>query len=402
MQSFKEFGLNEKILKNLNFLKFFRPTPIQIQAIKPALQGKDILGSAHTGTGKTLAFGVPLVQKLMENSVSSALIITPTRELAVQVNGSLNSLMKNSGIKSALIIGGESMGKQYKQLIQNPRIVVGTPGRIHDHLNRKSLKLSKTNFLVLDETDRMLDMGFSTQIEKIIKFLPKIRQTLLFSATIPRYIKEISKKYLYKPINISVDEKSTILEKIKHEVIFLNKNEKYEKLIEQIHKRDGSIIVFMKTKYSSKRTALRLVKHGFSADAIHGDLKQNQRELVLTKFRKKKYKILVATDIAARGLDISHIEHVVNYDLPQKPEDYIHRIGRTARAGLYGQAICFVTPSEMKFWSIIDKLININSKVDNKIQSEKKSIRKNKKSRIKNFKRKKNTFKKKKIFKKVS
>ena len=385
MENFNSFGLNKEILKNLNNLKLTKPTPIQVQAIKPALMGKDILGSAHTGTGKTAAFGLPLIHKLMQNSSSCALILTPTRELAVQVNKSLNDLMRNSGIVSALIIGGESMGKQFKQLKRNPRLIIGTPGRVNDHLTRKSLNFSRTNYLVLDETDRMLDMGFSIQIEKIVKFLPKVRQTLLFSATLPKNIKEISQKYLHRPITISVDKQSTILTKIKHEVFNIEQVDKYGKLIEQINDRDGSIIIFVKTKHGSKRMSLKLVKQGFGANAIHGDLKQSQREIILNKFRNKKYRILVATDIAARGLDISHIEHVINYDLPQKPEDYIHRIGRTARAGLNGAALSFITPNDRRLWNSIDRLINPNYKE-----------KKEKNSAIKNFKSKRfNNFKKK-------
>ena len=385
MENFNSFGLNKEILKNLNNLKLTKPTPIQVQAIKPALMGKDILGSAHTGTGKTAAFGLPLIHKLMQNSSSCALILTPTRELAVQVNKNLNDLMRNSGIISALIIGGESMGKQFKQLKRNPRLIIGTPGRVNDHLTRKSLNFSRTNYLVIDETDRMLDMGFSIQIEKIVKFLPKVRQTLLFSATLPKNIKEISQKYLHRPITISVDKQSTILTKIKHEVFNIEQVDKYGKLIEQINDRDGSIIIFVKTKHGSKRMSLKLVKQGFGANAIHGDLKQSQREIILNKFRNKKYRILVATDIAARGLDISHIEHVINYDLPQKPEDYIHRIGRTARAGLNGAALSFITPNDRRLWNYIDRLINPNYKE-----------KKEKNSAIKNFKSKRfNNFKKK-------
>ena len=389
MENFNSFGLNKEILKNLNNLKLTKPTPIQVQAIKPALMGKDILGSAHTGTGKTAAFGLPLIHKLMQNSSSCALILTPTRELAVQVNKNLNDLMRNSGIISALIIGGESMGKQFKQLKRNPRLIIGTPGRVNDHLTRKSLNFSRTNYLVLDETDRMLDMGFSIQIEKIIKFLPKVRQTLLFSATLPKNIKEISQKYLHRPITISVDKQSTILTKIKHEVFNIEQVDKYGKLIEQINDRDGSIIIFVKTKHGSKRMSLKLVKQGFGANAIHGDLKQSQRELILNKFRNKKYRILVATDIAARGLDISHIEHVINYDLPQKPEDYIHRIGRTARAGLKGSALSFIIPNDKHLWNSIDKLINPNHKQEKEKNSNVKNI---KQKRFNNFKKKNKGF----------
>ena len=368
MENFNSFGLDKNILENLSNLKLIKPTPIQIQAIKPALEGKDILGSANTGTGKTAAFGIPLIQKLNQNSSISGLILTPTRELAIQVSKHLNDLMgKNIKIKSTVIIGGDSIRKQLRELKQSPRLFIGTPGRINDHLSRGSLKLNTTELIVLDETDRMLDMGFSIQIEKIIKYLPKKRQTLLFSATLPKNIKKISEKYLHKPIRISVDQNKEILTSIKHQILNLDHSEKYIKLLEELDKRDGSIIIFMKTKHSSKRMALKLQKQNFSVNAIHGDLKQNQRDYILTKFRKKKFRILVATDIAARGLDISHIEHVINYDLPQKSEDYIHRIGRTARAGSKGCAICFVTSNDKKSWNAINRLINPEqSKIENK------------------------------------
>ena len=267
MENFNSFGLDKNILENLSKLRLIKPTPIQIQAIKPALEGKDILGSANTGTGKTAAFGIPLIQKLNQNSNISGLILTPTRELAIQVSKHLTDLMgKNIKIKSTVIIGGDSIRKQLKELKQSPRLFIGTPGRINDHLSRGSLKLNTTELIVLDETDRMLDMGFSIQIEKIIKYLPKKRQTLLFSATLPKNIKKISEKYLYKPIRISVDQNKEILSSIKHQIFNLSHSEKYTKLLEQLDKRDGSIIIFMKTKHSSKRMALKLQK-------------QNQRRL---------------------------------------------------------------------------------------------------------------------------
>lgn len=388
MENFHSFNLNRTIIQNLNKMNIFKPTPIQIQAIKPALDGKDILGSANTGTGKTAAFGIPIVQKIFNVKSSNALILTPTRELAIQILKTLNELIGfNKLIKTSLVIGGDSMSKQINQIKLKPRIIVGTPGRINDHLQRKTLKLSFTNFLVLDETDRMLDMGFSIQIEKIMKFLPYKRQTLLFSATIPKNIKLISKKYLHKPVYISVDDSSSILKNIKHNVIFLEQKEKFKILNDQLKTRNGSIIIFMKTKHSSKKMSNKLENEGFKTNTIHGDLKQNQREIVISKFRNKKFRILVATDIASRGLDIYHIEHVINYDLPQKANDYIHRIGRTARAGLKGEAVCFVTKSDKKIWKEIDEIIN-----DRKIKDELKFKDKEKKI----FKTKKKLFRTKK------
>lgn len=362
MPSFADLNLPQPIMQSLERLKFTTPTPIQAQAIPPGLQGKDILGTAQTGTGKTLAFGIPLITKLMAASRGSALIMTPTRELAVQVLDALKQLLgPYSTIGTALLIGGESMPKQLDQLRRRPRLLVGTPGRINDHLVRGSLMLHDTQFLVLDEMDRMLDMGFEIQIEKILKFLPQQRQTLLFSATLPDNIQKLSQKYLREPVRISVGSTNATATKVTQEVVHTTDADKYGKLIEQLNARQGSIILFVKTKYGAEKMATRLSRAGHSADAIHGDLRQNKRDRVIQNFRDKKHRIMVATDIAARGLDIPHIEHVINYDLPQAPEDYIHRIGRTARAGAEGSAICFVTPADHDKWRAIQRLLNPNA-----------------------------------------
>ncbi len=359
MENFNTLGLPEALNKALKDLEFTTPTPIQAQAIPPALEGRDILGSAQTGTGKTIAFGIPLVTKLMNDSRGSALVMAPTRELATQVMMQIRAILgRNPKIKTALLIGGESMQKQLQQLRNRPRIFVGTPGRINDHLERGSLILHDTNFLVLDETDRMLDMGFSVQIERVIKFMPKTRQTLLFSATLPKNIVQISNKYMVNPVRVAVDATSSPAQNIKQEVIYTSESEKYNKFLDELNSREGSIIVFVKTKYGTEKMARKLSAEGHSADAIHGNLRQNKRDRVIAAFRKQKYRILVATDVASRGLDIPHIEHVINYDLPQCPEDYIHRIGRTARAGAEGESVCFVTPSEKSKWNAIDRLLN--------------------------------------------
>ena len=344
-------------------MHFKKPTPIQAQAIPPALNGKDILGSAQTGTGKTAAFGIPLIVKLKNEPNSTALVMTPTRELASQVINQLQTMAgKKSDIKSTLLIGGESIQRQLQQLKNKPRLIVGTPGRINDHLKRRSLKLNNSKFLVLDETDRMLDMGFADQIETILNFMPKQRQTLLFSATIPPGIAKITKKYLNEPIRISVDIENSAATKVKQDIVHTSEGEKYEKFLSQISDREGSIIVFMRTKHSTEKMAARLTKEGHKANAINGDLRQNKRDRVINNFRNKKYRILVATDVASRGLDIPHIEHVINYDLPECPEDYVHRIGRTGRAGAEGSALCFVTPSDKHKWNAINRLLNPNSK----------------------------------------
>ena len=364
MQDFLSLGLPQPLLDALKRINFTTPTPIQAQAIPPALEGNDILGSAQTGTGKTGAFGIPLVAKLLSSPRGSALVMTPTRELAMQVIEMIDSLTAGpyNTIKSALLIGGESMPQQVNQLRARPRLIVGTPGRIFDHLERGSLMLHDTNFLVLDETDRMLDMGFETQIERVVKFLPPQRQTLLFSATLPDNIVKLSSKYLTNPVRVSVGSTHSPIAKIKQEIIHTNDDQKYQVLLGELNKRTGSIIMFVKTKWGAEKMAARLRKEKHTVEAIHGDLRQNRREKVIDGFRDYKYRILVATDIAARGLDIPHIEHVINYDLPQAPEDYIHRIGRTGRAGAEGAALNLITPADDLKWRAIQRLINPNEK----------------------------------------
>ena len=360
MKSFNQLELPEALQHTLQHMNFTTPTPIQAQVIPHALQGKDILGSAQTGTGKTGAFGIPLVARLLSVPDSSALVLTPTRELATQVMAQLKTMLgKQSKIRTALLIGGESVPRQLQQLRNRPRLFVGTPGRINDHLDRGSLKLQKTSFFVMDETDRMLDMGFTVQIEKIIRFMPATRQTMLFSATMPNNIVKISEKYLNTNlVQVAVNDTSSPAKNIKHDMIKVNDGEKYPRLLSELEERSGSIILFMKTKYSTEKMAVKLSKIGHTADAIHGDLRQNKRDRVIANFRNQKFRILVATDVAARGLDIPHIEHVINYDLPQCAEDYIHRIGRTARAGAEGSAMCLVTSSDMSKWHAINRLLN--------------------------------------------
>lgn len=362
MEHFNFLGLPEALNHALHHMKFSKPTPIQAQTIPHALGGRDILGSAQTGTGKTAAFGIPLVARLLSNQRGSALVLTPTRELATQVMSQLQAMLgKRSPIKTALLIGGESMPKQLNQLRNRPRLLVGTPGRINDHLQQGNLMLHDTGILVLDETDRMLDMGFTSQIEKILKFMPKTRQTMLFSATLPNNIVKISEKYLNNPVRIAVDNALSPAVKIQHDVLCVSEKEKYRSLLSELDVRKGSVLVFVKTKYGTEKMAKALSKAGHDANAIHGDLRQNKRDSVITNFRNQKYRILVATDVAARGLDIPHIEHVINYDLPHCAEDYIHRIGRTARAGAQGSAMCLVTPATIGKWNIINRLMNPNA-----------------------------------------
>ena len=378
--NFSDLNIENKLKRSIELAEFKTPTPIQSQSIPISLEGKDVLGTAQTGTGKTLAFTIPMLNKLLKDKQAMALIICPTRELATQVMETVLKLnIREIGIGNALLIGGESMQKQLRQLKKRARIIVGTPGRINDHIERKSLNLSNVNYLVLDETDRMLDMGFTPQIEVILKFIPKDHQTLLFSATLPENILKISQKYLNNPERISVGSLSTPIEKIKQETFEITTDKKYHELINQLVERSGSILVFVKTKHGADKIVKRLKYDGHKADAIHGNLRQSKRDRVIRGFRNGNSRILIATDVAARGLDIPVIKHVINYDLPQVPEDYIHRIGRTGRAGKEGSALTFLTNSDRNMWRSIQKLIDPNFKTFQEI--EKNRSKKNKKDK---------------------
>ena len=395
---FNELPIENKLKNSIKFADFKTPTPIQSKSIPISLTGKDILGTAQTGTGKTLAFTIPMINKLILDKNAMALIICPTRELASQVMQTVLKLnIREIGIGNALLIGGEGMQKQLKKLKKRARIIVGTPGRINDHLKRQSLNLSKVSYLVLDETDRMLDMGFTPQIELILKYIPKQHQTLLFSATLPNNILRISEKYLNNPERVAVGSLSTPIEKIKQETFQISQDKKYNELINQLVERSGSILVFVKTKHGADKIVKRLKYDGHSADAIHGNLRQSKRERVINNFRNGKSRILIATDVAARGLDIPLIQHVINYDLPQVPEDYIHRIGRTGRAGKEGSALTFLTPSDRSMWNSISRLIDPNFKISREGQSRNSKGKKRFKARFnkkKKFKDKKKFFKK--------
>ena len=372
MKNFEGFGLSPALAKSLAQMNYQTPTPVQAKAIPLALQGRDVLGSAQTGTGKTAAFSIPMVEKIMRAPRGTALVLTPTRELAKQVLDVIHQLLgPKTSINTAFIIGGDSMAKQLKQLQAKPRIIVGTPGRINDHLARGSMMLNDTDFLVLDEVDRMLDMGFGVQLDKILKFLPKNRQTLMFSATLPKEIIQLSGKYLTNPERISIGQSNVIAVNIKQDIVRIDQDKKYEELLSQLHDRQGSVIIFAKTKYGADRMAKNLRRDGFTSEALHGDLRQNRRDKVMMNFRNKNFRVLVATDIAARGLDVPHIEHVINYDLPQVAEDYIHRMGRTARAGSTGSALCFISPQDGRKWHAIEQLLNPGAPSSN--QDRKKS-----------------------------
>ena len=365
MQHFDELNLPQALRNALIAMNFTTPTPIQAQGIPLALDGRDLLATAMTGSGKTAAFSIPMISKLLASPRGTALIMLPTRELANQVEKVVKELLgQYSTIKTALLIGGDSMPLQQAQLRARPRIIVGTPGRIIDHLGRGSLMLHDATYIVLDEADRMLDMGFEDQILQILKYLPQQRQTLLFSATLPPQILKLSERYLKNPARVEVGETNKAADRIDQKIHHVTGEEKYPLLVKELKERTGTVIIFVKAKHGTEKLAAKLQKSGFTADAIHGDLEQRQRERVLLAFREKKHRILVATDIASRGLDIPHIEHVINFDLPQAPEDYIHRIGRTARAGAEGSALSFITPEDGLKWRAIQKLMNPDAKLE--------------------------------------
>ena len=399
MTLFSKYNLNEVLNKSLKNINFTNPTPIQEKSIPLILQGKDILGSAQTGTGKTAAFCIPLLELLIKSSRGSLLIMIPTRELAKQVLDVINSLLGfKSSINTATLIGGESMSKQLSQLKKRPRIYVGTPGRINDHLQRGTLNLHDAKYLVLDETDRMLDMGFEVQINKIIKFLPVSKQVLMFSATIPNNILKLSSKYLNDPVRISVGESNTVAKNIKQEIIELKSDEKLDELINQINTRSGSILIFVKTKYGTEKLSKVLSRSKIKSFPLHGGLRQSKRNTIMKNFRDMKFRILIATDVAARGIDVPHIEHVINYDLPQMAEDFIHRIGRTARAGSKGIALSFVTKGDFSKWKEIQKILNPEKHINNQHKTKNKNFKQSNSKKKSDNKRP--TFKKKSDYKK--
>lgn len=349
MSNFNALGLPAFLVEQLERVNITIPTPIQLEAIPFALAGNDILASAQTGSGKTIAYLLPLLARLAGNPKSTSLILLPTRELAIQVKDALVNIFGNKQEYSwAVLIGGDPIGKQFFQLRRNPRIVIGTPGRINDHLERGSLNLKTVDYLVLDEMDRMLDMGFSEQLDNIRKFLPTERQSLLFSATVPGNIEKAAQKYLRDPKRVAIGSSIEAAADIDQVMVHISVGEKFPRLLLELGQREGSIVVFVKTKRSAEQLAWKLRDENHNADAIHGDLQQRRRERVIQSFRNQESRILVATDVAARGLDVPHIQHVINYDLPGCPEDYIHRIGRTGRAGAKGSALSLISPEDTR------------------------------------------------------
>ena len=346
---FYNFNLSDEVLNAVSEMGFEQPTPIQEIAIPPAMDGLDIIGQAQTGTGKTAAFGIPIIEKGKRGKTPYAIILAPTRELAVQVAQELNKLAKNKGILTVPIYGGQSIDRQITALRKGVDIVVGTPGRVIDHMRRKTLVLKNIKFLVLDEADEMLNMGFIDDIESILKEIPSDRQTMLFSATMPKEIVRIAAKYMNNPKRVSVDVNSMIVPKIKQVFYEVRNEDKMKALTRLLDVEEPTLtLIFCHTKTEVDEVSVKLQQMGYYAGAIHGDFTQSHRDEMMYKFRKGDIDILVATDVAARGLDITDVSHVINYSIPQNPDSYIHRIGRTGRMGKSGIAITFVTPREFR------------------------------------------------------
>lgn len=356
--------LPEFLQKALKRLGIVTPTPIQAQAIEPAMQGRDVLGTAQTGTGKTFAFLLPILSRMEKEEGGAALILSPTRELAQQTYEALRDLVeRDERFTAVLVIGGDNIERQIAKLAKRPRFIIATPGRVIDHMQRKTIDLTDVRYFVLDETDRMLDMGFRDDIQTIAYILPETnKQTLLFSATMPKEITSLAAKYLKDPVRVQIGSVTSTVDLVSQEIICLGVREKLPQLIHELKTRKGSILVFVRTKHGADRLAKQLKMYGIKANALHGDLRQNRRQQVMDSFRDGMLPVLVATDVAARGIDVPHIGHVINYDLPQCPEDYIHRIGRTGRAGSVGCAVSFIAGDEDK-WREISEVAQFSTPV---------------------------------------
>ena len=352
---FYGLGIAPSILTILDKFDFKVPTPIQKRSIPPAIEGKDLIGLAQTGTGKTLAFAVPMLQAAL--SGKAGLVILPTRELALQVDEVFRKIGAPLGVFTALLIGGDPMYRQIQALRRKPMIIIGTPGRIIDHIQHKTVSLGMIKVLVLDEADRMLDMGFEPQLKRILATVPKERQTMLFSATMPKEIVKLASSYMKFPIQIEIAPSGTLISSVTQELFFVTKNDKPRLLQKLLYEYKGSVLVFSRTRFGAKRIAAFVRSLGHAAAEIHSDRSLSQRRAALDGFRNGRFRVLVATDIAARGIDVKGIELVLNYDLPMNAEDYVHRIGRTARAGAAGHAISFATPEQKRDVRDIEKLI---------------------------------------------
>ncbi len=352
---FYGLGIAPKLLEILDRNKYTIPTPIQQKAIPIAIEGKDVMGIAQTGTGKTLAFGIPLMQRLAQVK-GTGLVILPTRELAIQVDEEFQKIGRAIGLRSAVLIGGASMYAQIQAVKRRPHVLIGTPGRIIDHLEQKTIRLNEVSVLVLDEADRMLDMGFEPQIKRILQAVPKERQTMLFSATMPAEIMKIASTYMKLPVRVEIARAGTATENVTQELFVVRRDDKLRLLEKLLLEYRGTMLVFSRTKHGAKKIAKVIRSMGHTSAEIHSNRSLAQRREALDGFKSGRYRVLVATDIAARGIDVKGIEVVLNFDLPDNAEDYVHRIGRTGRAGHSGRAVSFATPDQGRDVREIEKL----------------------------------------------
>ncbi|QDP39143.1 DEAD/DEAH box helicase [Radiobacillus deserti] len=358
MTTFSSLGISKPVMKALEKMGFEEATPIQEQTIPLGLEGKDVIGQAQTGTGKTAAFGIPMIEKIDKDIKKiQGLVIAPTRELAIQVGEEIHRLGQFKGIRTLPVYGGQHMDRQIRALKEGPQIVVATPGRLLDHIRRKTINISNVHTAVLDEADEMLNMGFIDDIRDILKAIPEERQTLLFSATMPKEIRDIGAKLMKKPEEVKIKAKEMTVENIDQHFIEVHEKQKFDTLTNLLDIHAPTLaIIFGRTKKRVDEVTEGLHARGFRAEGIHGDLTQGKRMSVLNKFKNGRIEILVATDVAARGLDISGVTHVYNFDIPQDPESYVHRIGRTGRAGRGGEAVSFITPRELPHLNLIEKV----------------------------------------------
>ncbi|MCI5836642.1 MAG: DEAD/DEAH box helicase [Veillonellaceae bacterium] len=359
LQAFKDLQISAEILQALNEMGFEEPTPIQRSSIPLALAGRDLIGQAQTGTGKTAAFGVPILQRLRpEGKGPFALVLAPTRELAIQSAEEINRLAQYLPYWALPIYGGQDMGRQLRSLRKNPPLIVATPGRLMDHMERGTISLADIQIIVLDEADEMLNMGFIDDIHTILAQVPDERQTLLFSATMPPQIRELADRFLTNPEHVTMKAAQVTIDLIDQEYIEVPENQKFDVLCRLLDMQEPDLaIIFGRTKRRVDEVTEALKKRGYTAEGLHGDLSQAKRDNVMRQFRENTIDLLVATDVAARGLDISGVTHVYNYDMPQDPESYVHRVGRTGRAGKTGRATTFVVPREMEHLRAIEHLI---------------------------------------------
>jgi ATP-dependent RNA helicase RhlE len=367
LASFDDLGLLPELLTAVKEAGYTSPTPIQQQAIPPALQGRDLIGLAQTGTGKTAGFTLPILHRLLEEGFGSikpgahrvrVLVLTPTRELCVQVEESFRKYGKHTDLRVAAIYGGVGVEPQTKELRRGVDVIVATPGRLLDHMERQNVVFDDLEVMVLDEADRMLDMGFAPQLNKIVADVPRFRQTLLFSATMPPEVEALARKYLRKPLVIQVGRRSSAASTVTHAVYPVPQNKKSDLLAKLLSDmKTGSILIFSRTKHGADRVVRHLQSHDIAATAMHADKSQGERTRALEDFKSGKVRVLVATDIAQRGLDVTGISHVINYDVPQQPEDYVHRIGRTGRAATTGDAYTFMAPDEIAMVRSIERVI---------------------------------------------